>query len=193
MNLSPDDLRHAYRQMRTIRAFEEKLNELVKSGKLGGFLHLYAGEEAVAVGVCSHLGDGDFVASTHRGHGHCIARGVDPAGMMAELFGRATGLCKGKSGSMHIADVEKGMQGHLALSSIPGELLPFTVEKLTPISTSADGRNFFRVEASLGTAFASLRPGMEGVGKIGAGDRRLIWLWTHDLLDWLRLWLWLNF
>ena len=92
-----------------------------------------------------------------------------------------------------IADVEAGMQGHLALSAIPGKLLPFTVEKLTPISTSADGRNFFRVEASLKEAFASLRPGMEGVGKINAGERRLAWLWTHDLFDWLRLWLWLNF
>ena len=92
-----------------------------------------------------------------------------------------------------IADVTTGMQGHLALSAIPGELLPFTVEKLTPISTAADGRNFFRVEASLGSAFASLRPGMEGVGKIDAGDRRLAWLFTHDLFDWLRLWLWLNF
>lgn len=104
-------LLNAYRKMRTIRAFEEKLGELVTTGKLGGFMHLYVGEEAVAVGVCSHLHDSDSVASTHRGHGHCIAKGVDVAGMMAELFGRATGLCKGKGGSMHIADVEKGMLG----------------------------------------------------------------------------------
>jgi pyruvate dehydrogenase E1 component alpha subunit len=111
MKLSRAELLDAYRRMRTIRAFELKLDELVKAGKLGGFMHLYAGEEAVAVGVCAQLGDGDFVASTHRGHGHCIAKGVDVAAMMAELFGRATGCCKGKGGSMHIADVEKGMLG----------------------------------------------------------------------------------
>jgi pyruvate dehydrogenase E1 component alpha subunit len=83
----------------------------VKLGKLGGFLHLYAGEEAVATGVCAHLGDGDVVCSTHRGHGHCIAKGVSVDGMMAELFGRSTGICKGKGGSMHIADMDKGMLG----------------------------------------------------------------------------------
>jgi pyruvate dehydrogenase E1 component alpha subunit len=97
--------------MRMIRSFEERLNELVVAGKMSGFLHLYAGEEAVAVGVCSHLGDADWVASTHRGHGHCIAKGVDVRGMMAELFGRATGLCKGRGGSMHIADMDRGMLG----------------------------------------------------------------------------------
>ncbi len=111
MDLNRERLLEAYRRMRMIRAFEEKLNDLVSAGKLGGFLHLYAGEEAVAVGVCSHLGDDDFVGSTHRGHGHCIAKGVDVAGMMAELFGRSTGVCKGKGGSMHIADIDKGMLG----------------------------------------------------------------------------------
>jgi len=111
MDLTSDQLLDVYRRMRAIRAFEEKLNDLVSAGKLGGFLHLYAGEEAVAVGVCSHLTDRDYVGSTHRGHGHCIAKGVDIAGMMAELFGRSTGLCKGKGGSMHIADIDKGMLG----------------------------------------------------------------------------------
>jgi len=111
MKLSREALLGAYRKMRMIRAFETKLGELVAAGKMGGFMHLYAGEEAVAVGVCTHLSEIDPVASTHRGHGHCIAKGVDVHGMMAELFGRATGLCKGKGGSMHIADVEKGMLG----------------------------------------------------------------------------------
>jgi acetoin:2,6-dichlorophenolindophenol oxidoreductase subunit alpha len=111
MQLPRATLVDAYRRMRAIRAFEEKLEELVKGGKLGGFLHLYAGEEAVAVGVCAHLGDRDIVTSTHRGHGHCIAKGVDVAGMMAELFGRASGICKGKGGSMHIADMDRGMLG----------------------------------------------------------------------------------
>jgi pyruvate dehydrogenase E1 component alpha subunit len=101
----------AYRRMRTIRAFEEKLAELSLAGKLPGFLHLYAGEEATAVGVCLHLRDEDYVASTHRGHGHCIAKGVNPVGMMAELYGKRTGLCKGKGGSMHIADLDLGMLG----------------------------------------------------------------------------------
>lgn len=111
MDLGKETLVEVYRRMRTIRAFEDKLQELVAAGKIGGFLHLYAGEEAVAVGVCAHLKDSDLVGSTHRGHGHCIAKGVDIKAMMAELFGRATGACKGKGGSMHIADVDKGMLG----------------------------------------------------------------------------------
>jgi pyruvate dehydrogenase E1 component alpha subunit len=111
MNLSHDQLLDAYRRMRKIRCLEEKLAELVTAGKLSGFLHLYAGEEAVAAGVCAHLNERDVVTSTHRGHGHCIAKGVDVRGMMAELFGRSTGTCKGKGGSMHIADIDKGMLG----------------------------------------------------------------------------------
>jgi TPP-dependent pyruvate/acetoin dehydrogenase alpha subunit len=111
MDLTRERLLEAYRKMRMIRCFEEKLGDLVAAGKMGGFMHLYAGEEAVAVGVCTPLGQADIVASTHRGHGHCIAKGVDVAGMMAELYGKATGICKGKGGSMHIADVDKGMLG----------------------------------------------------------------------------------
>ena len=109
--LTGAELLDVYRQMRTIRSFEEKLQELVSAGKVGGFMHLYAGEEAVAVGVCAHLSDEDHVGSTHRGHGHCIAKGVDVKAMMAELFGRTTGTNRGKGGSMHIADVAKGMLG----------------------------------------------------------------------------------
>jgi TPP-dependent pyruvate/acetoin dehydrogenase alpha subunit len=101
----------AYRTMRTIRSFEQTLNELSQAGRVPGFLHLYAGEEAVAAGVCAHLSERDAVASTHRGHGHSIAKGVDLGAMMAEIFGRRTGVCKGKGGSMHIADTEKGMLG----------------------------------------------------------------------------------
>jgi pyruvate dehydrogenase E1 component alpha subunit len=111
MDLPRDSLLDAYRKLRTMRAFEEKLSELVTAGKLGGFLHLYVGEEAVAAGVCAQLGEKDWVASTHRGHGHCIAKGVDLRAMMAELFGRVTGTSRGKGGSMHIADVERGMLG----------------------------------------------------------------------------------
>ncbi|MCH2186950.1 thiamine pyrophosphate-dependent dehydrogenase E1 component subunit alpha [Myxococcota bacterium] len=111
MNLDRAQLLEAYRRMRRIRSFEERLNDLVTAGKMGGFMHLYLGEEAVAVGVCSHLSNQDIVTSTHRGHGHCIAKGVGVPEMMAELFGRATGICKGKGGSMHIADLDKGMLG----------------------------------------------------------------------------------
>lgn len=123
MELDRERLLEAYRTMRTIREFEEKLGALVAAGKMGGFMHLYAGEEAVATGVCLALRDDDVVASTHRGHGHCIAKGVDVAGMMAELFGRETGVCKGRGGSMHIADVDRGMLG---ANGIVGAGIPLT-------------------------------------------------------------------
>ena len=89
-----------YQKMLEIRKFEDKVHELFAQGILPGFVHLYAGEEAVAVGVCAHLNDRDSITSTHRGHGHCIAKGCDLNGMMAEIYGKATGLCKGKGGSM---------------------------------------------------------------------------------------------
>jgi TPP-dependent pyruvate/acetoin dehydrogenase alpha subunit len=100
-----------YRRMVQIRTFEDLAGRYFAEGLVPGFVHLYAGEEAVAVGVCSHLTDRDYITSTHRGHGHCIAKGVDMPGMVAELMGKATGTCKGKGGSMHIADVDKGMLG----------------------------------------------------------------------------------
>jgi TPP-dependent pyruvate/acetoin dehydrogenase alpha subunit len=111
MELSRDQLLGSYRTMRTIRSFEQTLNELSQAGRVPGFLHLYAGEEAIAAGVCVSLGDQDCVTSTHRGHGHSIAKGVDLNAMMAEIFGKQAGVCKGKGGSMHIADVGKGMLG----------------------------------------------------------------------------------
>jgi TPP-dependent pyruvate/acetoin dehydrogenase alpha subunit len=100
-----------YERMVQIRTFEDLASKNFAAGKMPGFVHLYAGEEAVGVGVCAHLTDQDYITSTHRGHGHCIAKGVDIDGMVAELMGKATGLCKGKGGSMHIADVGKGMLG----------------------------------------------------------------------------------
>ncbi|MCX7629947.1 MAG: thiamine pyrophosphate-dependent dehydrogenase E1 component subunit alpha [Geminicoccaceae bacterium] len=111
MQLSREELLHAYRQMRTIRAFEDRVHEEFQAGNIPGFVHLYAGEEACAVGFCIHLKEGDYVASTHRGHGHCIAKGCDVRAMMAEIFGKKSGLCGGKGGSMHIADLERGMMG----------------------------------------------------------------------------------
>jgi acetoin:2,6-dichlorophenolindophenol oxidoreductase subunit alpha len=109
--LDADGLLAAYTTMRTIRAFEERVHEEFASGDIPGFVHLYAGEEASAAGVCAHLDVRDSIASTHRGHGHCIAKGVDIAAMMAEIYGRSTGSCRGKGGSMHIADLSKGMLG----------------------------------------------------------------------------------
>jgi pyruvate dehydrogenase E1 component alpha subunit len=109
--LSRDELLDAYRKMRTIREFEERLHVDFGRGDIPGFVHLYAGEEASGTGIMWHLGDGDRIASTHRGHGHCIAKGVDPVGMMKEIYGRKGGSCNGKGGSMHIADLSKGMMG----------------------------------------------------------------------------------
>ncbi|UZE27095.1 thiamine pyrophosphate-dependent dehydrogenase E1 component subunit alpha [Pseudomonas asplenii] len=109
--LPTEQLLHAYRVMRTIRAFEERLHVEFATGEIPGFVHLYAGEEASAAGVMAHLDDEDCIASTHRGHGHCIAKGVDVYGMMAEIYGKKTGVCQGKGGSMHIADLSKGMLG----------------------------------------------------------------------------------
>ena len=97
--------------MKTIREFEERVHVEFATGDLPGFVHLYAGEEASATGIMLNLRQDDHIASTHRGHGHCIAKGVDVRGMFAELYGRATGTCRGKGGSMHIADIDLGMMG----------------------------------------------------------------------------------
>ena len=110
-NLPPDKQREMLRQMLTIRRFEERASADYLAGKIYGVVHCYIGEEAVAVGVCSALDRGDRIISTHRGHGHCIAKGADLNRMMAELYGRQTGYCKGKGGSMHIADFGIGMLG----------------------------------------------------------------------------------
>jgi acetoin:2,6-dichlorophenolindophenol oxidoreductase subunit alpha len=111
MQLSREALLRAYRQMKVIREFEERLHIDIQTGGIAGFTHLYCGQEAVAVGVCENLTSDDKLVSTHRGHGHCLAKGCDVNGMMAEIWGSREGLCKGKGGSMHIADVDKGMLG----------------------------------------------------------------------------------
>ena len=98
-------------RMLLIRRVEERLGEEFKAGNLPGGVHLYIGEEAVAVGVCAHLADTDWIASTHRGHGHFLAKGGDPKAMVAEIYGRKTGICHGMGGSMHVADVSKGILG----------------------------------------------------------------------------------
>ena len=111
MNISKEAMMDMYLRMVRIREFESKAQTLFAEGKIPGFVHLYLGEEAVATGVCECLRDDDYITSTHRGHGHIVAKGGDLKYMMAELFGKATGYCKGKGGSMHIADRDKGILG----------------------------------------------------------------------------------
>jgi TPP-dependent pyruvate/acetoin dehydrogenase alpha subunit len=110
-DLTRQQLLDGYRVMRTIREFEERLHTEFATGEIPGFVHLYAGEEAIAAGVIGHLRADDYVASTHRGHGHAIAKGCDVKAMMAEIYGKQSGLCHGKGGSMHIADLDQGMLG----------------------------------------------------------------------------------
>lgn len=121
---SPDVLKDLHRRMIRIRLFEENCGRLSEAGKLPGFLHLYVGEEAVASGVCAHLTNDDKITSTHRGHGHLVAKGGDFKRAYAELFGKATGYCKGKGGSMHISDLELGMLG---ANGIVGAGVPIAV------------------------------------------------------------------
>ena len=118
------DLEDMYLKMLQIRAFEEKVAYFFSRGMIHGTAHLYSGEEATAVGVCSALRDDDLITSTHRGHGHCIAKGIDLGRMMAELLGKRDGYCKGKGGSMHIADVSRG---NLGANGIVGGGIPIAV------------------------------------------------------------------
>ncbi|MBT5796697.1 MAG: thiamine pyrophosphate-dependent dehydrogenase E1 component subunit alpha [Porticoccaceae bacterium] len=115
MPYQEDFLLRAYRSMRTIRQFEERCIKEFMGGNIPGFVHASNGQEAIAVAACIDLSDSDIIGSTHRGHGHCIAKGCDIGGMMKEIMGRSTGLCKGKGGSMHIADIDKGMLGANAI------------------------------------------------------------------------------
>lgn len=111
MKITKEQLLALYETMFKIRRFEEKASELFADSLIPGFVHLYLGQEAVATGVCSLLTPKDFITSTHRGHGHVISKGADVKLMMAELFGKKDGYCKGKGGSMHIADIDKGILG----------------------------------------------------------------------------------
>lgn len=111
MPLDHSILLKMYRVMLRIRRFEEKIYEVYTGGLMHGLAHLYIGEEAVAVGVCTALRDDDYITSTHRGHGHCVAKGGNLEAMMAEVMGRVTGHCRGKGGSMHIADMSVGILG----------------------------------------------------------------------------------
>ncbi|MCG1085567.1 thiamine pyrophosphate-dependent dehydrogenase E1 component subunit alpha [Staphylococcus epidermidis] len=111
MKMEKEQARWIYKTMNEIRSFEEKIHKIFSVGRIPGFVHLYVGEEAVATGVMSQLSDDDYITSTHRGHGHAIAKGCDLNGMMAEIMGKRDGLGHGKGGSMHVAEIDKGMLG----------------------------------------------------------------------------------
>ena len=115
MDTTKKELVKAYRLMKSIREFEERMRSEYQQGKLPGFIHIYRNQEAIAVGACLDMSNGDYIASTHRGHGHCIAKGCDLDGMMLELACKQDGFCNGKGGSMHIADMSKGMLGANAI------------------------------------------------------------------------------
>jgi TPP-dependent pyruvate/acetoin dehydrogenase alpha subunit len=128
--LSESELRDAFREMLLIRRFEEKVEERFRAGELPGFLHVALGQEACAVGVCRALEDGDIIASTHRAHGHTLAKGTTPNELMAELYGKIEGCSRGYGGSMHLYDIERGNMGANAvigggLPQITGAALAF--------------------------------------------------------------------
>ena len=133
---SADDLSEMYRRMRRIRRFEQHASELYKKTEIPGFLHLSIGQEATAVGACWHLDDRDGITSTHRGHGHCLAKGLDSASMFAELMGKETGTCRGRGGSMHIADPALGIYG---ANGIVGAGLPIAVGAATAAQLRGTG------------------------------------------------------
>jgi len=137
MQLTHEQFLKAYRRMKQIRVFEERVNAEFSNGNIPGFLHLYAGQEASGVGVGIHLDHEDWIGSTHRGHGHCIAKGCEIDGMMLEIFGRAGGLCHGKGGSMHIADYSKGMLG---ANAIVGANPPLVIGAALTAKTLKTGR-----------------------------------------------------
>lgn len=124
MEMNNKQLLDLYETMYRIRAFELKSKEIFMTGTVPGFLHLYAGEEAVATGVCANLTNSDQITSTHRGHGHCIAKGGRTDLMFAELYGKEAGYCKGRGGSMHICDPELGILG---ANGIVGAGMPIAV------------------------------------------------------------------
>jgi pyruvate dehydrogenase E1 component alpha subunit len=152
-----------YRDMVTIRRFEEQVNELYRGAKMPGLAHLYIGEEAVAVGVCSALRRDDWITSTHRGHGHCLAKGADVALMFAELLGREAGYCRGKGGSMHIADHANGNLGANAI-----------VGGSTGIAT--------------GAAFSAKRRGTDQVAVCFFGDGALGQGLLYEVMNMASLW-----
>lgn len=136
MTLDNQTLIELYTTMLTIRRFEERVASEFYAGNICGFIHSYIGQEAIATGVCSHLTPADRIVSHHRGHGHCIAKGADMKKMMAEIYGKKTGYCKGKGGSMHIADFSIGMLG---ADGIVGAGLPIATGAATAAQLEGEG------------------------------------------------------
>jgi TPP-dependent pyruvate/acetoin dehydrogenase alpha subunit len=141
LELPAADLERFYGDMVRIRRFEERVTELFKAGVVKGTAHSYAGEEAIAVGTCAHLRDDDYIASYHRGHGHCIAKGARPDRMMAELMGRSTGYCGGLGGSMHVADLERNILG---ANGIVGAAMPLSVGAALAVQLRGGDRGVLR-------------------------------------------------
>jgi pyruvate dehydrogenase E1 component alpha subunit len=152
MEPTPEVLYDLHRRMVRIRLFEEAAGKLAEAAKLPGFLHLYVGEEAVASGVCAHLTNRDQITSTHRGHGHLVAKGGQFRPMMAELMAKSTGYCKGKGGSMHISSLELGMLGANGI-----------VGAGSPIAVGAAFTDKYRGEGNVSVAFFG-----DGASNIGA-------------------------
>jgi acetoin:2,6-dichlorophenolindophenol oxidoreductase subunit alpha len=152
MDPSPAVLADLHKRMVRIRLFEEAAGKLAEAARLPGFLHLYVGEEAVASGVCANLSDTDQITSTHRGHGHLVAKGGDFNRMMAELMGKSGGYCKGKGGSMHISDLDLGMLGANGI-----------VGAGSPIAVGAAFANKYRNDGNVSVAFFG-----DGATNIGA-------------------------
>ncbi len=152
MEPTPDVLRDLHRRMVRIRLFEEAAGKLAAAAKLPGFLHLYVGEEAVAAGVCVNLTDADSITSTHRGHGHLVAKGGQFRPMMAELMAKSTGYCNGKGGSMHISSLELGMLGANGI-----------VGAGSPIAVGAAFTHKYRDDGNVAVAFFG-----DGATNIGA-------------------------
>src|SRR3954465_11044382 len=161
--LSKSDLREFFREMLLIRRFEEKVEERFRAGELPGFLHVAIGQEAVAVGVCRALADGDVIASTHRAHGHTLAKGTHPNELMAELYGKLEGCSHGYGGAMHLYD---GERGNLGASAVVGGGLPAIVGAALAFK--------FRREPRVAVAFFG-----DGATNIGA---------FHESLDLAQLW-----
>jgi acetoin:2,6-dichlorophenolindophenol oxidoreductase subunit alpha len=162
-SLSSEELRDFFREMLLIRRFEEKVEERFRAGELPGFLHVAIGQEAVAVGVCRALDDGDVIASTHRAHGHTLARGTHPNEVMAELYGKLEGCSHGYGGSMHLYDVERG---NLGANAVVGGGLPAIVGAALAFQ--------FREEPRVGVAFFG-----DGATNIGT---------FHESLNLAQLW-----
>ena len=136
MTLSGDALESLYTTMVRIRRFDEKTTELFSAGLVKGTAHSYVGEEAVAAGACANLREGDYIVGTHRGHGHCIAKGLEPLGMFAELMAKDEGTNRGRGGSMHIADPSIGIFG---ANGIVAAGLPIAVGAATAAQVRRDG------------------------------------------------------